>query len=39
MDSALSTYFGEQTDDVFTNSESAAEAAKNIQSYVLSGSP
>jgi ABC-type glycerol-3-phosphate transport system substrate-binding protein len=39
MNSALSTYFGEQTDDVFTGSESVADAAKNIQSYALSGGP
>lgn len=39
MNSALSTYFGEQTDDVFTGSESAASAAANIQSYALSGGP
>jgi len=39
MDSALSTFFGEQTDDVFTNSESVAAAAQNIQSYELSGGP
>jgi ABC-type glycerol-3-phosphate transport system substrate-binding protein len=38
MDSALSTYFGQQMDDVFTGSESVSSAAKNIQSEVSSGS-
>jgi ABC-type glycerol-3-phosphate transport system substrate-binding protein len=39
MDSALSTYFGEQTDDVFTGSESVSTAARNIQANALSGAP
>jgi ABC-type glycerol-3-phosphate transport system substrate-binding protein len=37
MDSALSTYFGQQMDDVFTGSESVSSAAKNIQSDATSG--
>jgi hypothetical protein len=39
MDSALSTYFGEQTDDVFTGSEPVSGAARNIQANALSGAP
>ncbi|HEY1702822.1 MAG TPA: extracellular solute-binding protein [Trebonia sp.] len=39
MDSALSTYFGEQTDDVFTGGESVSDAARNIQANALSGAP